>query len=261
MERTFGRIGPSPPAWRILLANIGLYTALVPATLICAAMASLTAWIPPRGRYMLFFARVWAWLILTAAGIRLELELDPYWNDADDDGRYVFMANHASYVDVPVLLAILPSEVRFAAKRSLFLIPVFGWALAAGGFIPVDRRDRSKARKVFTTAGDRLAKGASVLFFPEGSRSPDGRLQELERGGFLVALKSGLPIVPVGVEGAWPLLPRHTLRIHPGTVRVRVGAPIDTADLGVRDRRRLVSEVRTSITRLARLDTDHQADG
>jgi len=240
-----------PPLWRRALANLGLYVGLVPATVILGLLAVLVSWIPPRGRGMLLCARVWSRCLLAASGVRLEVEADAAWHPEAGAGSYVFMANHESYFDVPALLATLPGQVRFAAKRTLFHIPVFGWSLWAGGFIPVDRRNRARAKDAFETAARRIRAGASVLFFPEGTRSADGRLQTFERGGFLLALKSGAPIVPVGIAGSFRILPRHRLRVHPGTIRIRLGAPVDTSAYGVRERRELEARVRAEILALS----------
>jgi 1-acyl-sn-glycerol-3-phosphate acyltransferase len=234
------------------LATLTAFAYLIPATLILATLAILTSWIPPRGRGMLFFGRVWSRGLLAASRVRLVVEMDPAWSEAAGGaGGYVFMVNHQSYFDIPALLATVPAEVRFAAKRSLFRIPVFGWALAAGGFIPVDRKDLSQAREVFAAAAARLRSGASVLFFPEGTRSADGRLGAFQRGGFLVALKAGLPVVPVGIRGAREVMPRGRLSVRPGTIRLCYGAPVAVEGYGVRGRRELEAEIRRRIAELA----------
>ncbi len=233
-----------------ILATASGLTALVLATLLFGLGAILTAWIPPRGRAMAWCARNWSRCWLWSSGVRLEVERDPA---LDPGGSYVFLANHASWMDIPALLASLPGEVRFAAKRSLFRIPIFGWALAAGGFIPVDREDKSRAREMLSAALAGLAHGGSALFFPEGTRSPDGQLLPFQRGGFLLALKSGLPVVPVGISGSRAVMPRQGLAIHPGTIRLRYGAPIATAELGLRGRQELMAAVRDQIERLAGL--------
>jgi 1-acyl-sn-glycerol-3-phosphate acyltransferase len=244
----------NPARWRTLLANLGLYTFLVPGTVILGLLAVLASWIPPRGHGMLLVARIWSRCLLAAAGVRLVVELDPAWASEPSGASYVFMANHASYFDVPALLAVLPGQVRFAAKRTLFFIPVFGWSLWAGGFIPIDRENRARARDAFEIAVRRIRAGASVLFFPEGSRSSDGRLREFERGGFLLALKSGAPLVPVGIDGSHRVMPRSRLTVRPGTIRVCIGAPVDSAGFSVRGRRELASIVRKRIAEAARVE-------
>jgi 1-acyl-sn-glycerol-3-phosphate acyltransferase len=142
------------------------------------------------------------------------------------------------------------------AKRSLFRIPLFGWSLAAGGFIPIDRGDRSTARQSFASALARLKGGTSILFFPEGTRSATDTLLPFQRGGFLLAMKTGLPIVPVGIRGSRAVQRKGSFAIRPGPIEVRYGAPISAADYGIRRKGELVGEVRRRISALAGLEPD-----
>ncbi|MGD2115056.1 MAG: lysophospholipid acyltransferase family protein, partial [Acidobacteriota bacterium] len=119
------------------------------------------------------------------------------------------------------------------------------------GFIPVDRGDSSKARNTFAAARERLGRGTSVLLFPEGGRSLDGLLHPFQRGGLLLALKTGLPIVPVGIRGTLGRQRRGSFKIHPGRVSVHYGEPIDPAEYGIRGRRELEEELRRRIEELA----------
>lgn len=236
---------------KTVIANAALYLYMIPGTVILGLLAVLVSWIPPRGHGMLICARLWSRCLLAAAGIRLEVEIDPAWKEGTEGTSCVFMANHGSYLDVPALLAVLPGQVRFAAKRTLFFIPVFGWSLWAGGFIPIDRKNRARAKDAFEIAARRIRGGASVLFFPEGTRSHDGRMGDFERGGFLLALKSGVPIVPVRIDGSYRALPRNRFTVRPGTIHVQLGAPIPTEGLGVRDRAELMIRVRERIAELS----------
>jgi 1-acyl-sn-glycerol-3-phosphate acyltransferase len=169
----------------------------------------------------------------------------------DPRGRYIFMANHRSLFDIPVLIATLPGQARFLAKESLFRIPVFGWALKAGGFIPIDRRDRSRARDAFAAAVDRLGAGASILLFPEETRARDETLLPFQRGGFLLALKSGLPIVPVGIRGTLQVQPRGSFLVRPGLVRVEYGEPMPIDSFAVSRKKELIDRVRSRVAELA----------
>jgi 1-acyl-sn-glycerol-3-phosphate acyltransferase len=242
---------PLPPPnrwWPRLRSTTTAVLYLIPATLVAGSLTCLLSWIPPRGNAAATLARLWARGLLAAAGVRVEVE----GAEAVDPKRgYVVMANHQSYFDVLAMLAVLPGTYRFVAKRSLFLVPIFGWALWAGGFIPVDRRDKSKARDIWKAAGDRLARGASVLFYPEGTRSRDGRVHAFQRGAFLVALQTGAPILPVGIAGALEIMPRDRFSAVPGTIRVRFGAPVDARAYGVRRNRQLIADVRRTIAELA----------
>jgi len=175
--------------------------------------------------------------------------------------RFVIMANHESGLDIPVLLSALPSsiELRFLAKHSLFRVPFLGWSMRAMGFIPVNREDRSTASSTLAQTLAEVRAGGSPLVFPEETFTADGCLRPFSRGGFLVALKSGLPILPVGLEGPRLVFPPEARTIRPQPVTVRIGEPIPTAGIGVSGRRVLTAEVRRAIDRL-RGPSGHVAD-
>jgi 1-acyl-sn-glycerol-3-phosphate acyltransferase len=169
-------------------------------------------------------SRLWAWSILKAAGVRLTVRglerLDP--------GRhYIFIANHQSYLDIPVLVQSLPQfQLRWIAKKELGYIPLFGWALWASGHILVDRSDRASAMTSLRRARERIAAGVSVVIFPEGTRSSGGQVMPFKRGGFLLAAQSKTPIVPVTINGSWKILARDDWRLKSGEIEVVVDAPI-----------------------------------
>jgi len=129
-------------------------------------------------------------------------------------------------------------------------VPFLGWAMRSMGFIPVDRKNRREAIKSFEQAAERIRAGRPVLLFPEETRSTDGNLLPFQRGGFLIALKSHLPIVPVGLEGPARLLPKYSYLLRPGRVTVRFGDPIATAGLGVTAKGDLMERTRTAIETL-----------
>ena len=182
--------------------------------------------------------RIWANGVLAASLVRVEVHCSP---ELEPGKSYVFLANHQSLFDIPVLLATSPGQLRMMAKRSLFRIPIFGWALKAGGFIPVDRADRSTATPGFSSAFARLRAGPRSSSSPRGPARSTDTLLPFQRGGFLLALKSGLPIVPVGIRGHPRRAAPGSWAIHPGTVAVPYGAPIDTAAYGMRRKRELIS--------------------
>lgn len=224
---------------------------LVLGSLLIGSLAILGSWVPPRGNWVFAMARLWSILLLRASLVQVEVRRT---GDLDPGASYVFLANHESLFDIPALLSTVPNQVRMMAKRSLFRVPVFGWALTAGGFIPIDRGDRSKARESFASAIAHIRGGTSILLFPEGTRSLSDTLLPFQRGGFLLALKSGLPIVPVGIRESRAIQRKGVWTIRPGTVVVTYGAPIDCAAYGVRRMRELIDEVRRQVAEMAGLE-------
>lgn len=220
---------------------------LLLGTIVMSTLAILVSWVPPRGDLVFGVARLWSRGLLFTSGARLEVSGR---EGLADGSSYVFMSNHQSMYDIPALLASLPVQTRFLAKRSLFKIPLFGWAIALGGFISVDRSDRSRARESFAAAVAQLKRGTSTLIFPEGTRSLDGRLSDFERGGFLLALKSGLDIVPVGIHGSLNVRRRGSLIVRPGRVGVCYGRPIAVGSYGIRGREELEGVVRGHLAEL-----------
>ena len=245
--------GRLPGWWTTFTGN--LY--LVLGTLVFGLLALPAGPLPPRGDWVFAMSKLWSWGLLGASGVRVRSR---FRAPLSREAGYIFLANHQSMFDIPLVIATVPVQLRFAAKRSLFRIPVFGWAIAAGGFIPVDRGDRDKARSTFSAAQERLGNGTSVVLFPEGSRSLDGLIHPFQRGGFLLALKTGLPIVPVGIRGTLGRQRRGSFKIRGGTVEVHYGAPIDPAAYGIRGRRELEAEVRRRIEELAATGSSDAGD-
>jgi 1-acyl-sn-glycerol-3-phosphate acyltransferase len=158
----------------------------------------------------------------------------------------VFMANHQSMVDPPALLGFLP-PVLVILKRSLFWIPALGWAMRMRGYVPIDREHRERAMHAVEEAVAKLKAGHSFLVYPEGTRTPDGRLLPFKRGAFVMAIRAQAPIVPISVSGAYQILRKGTLRLHPGTVRITFHDPIPTAGLSLDDRTEIIQKVRSAI--------------
>lgn len=222
-------------------ANIAVSTALF------GTLAILTAWVPPRGRLYLFWARNWAKSLLWLNRIPARIEVS---HEAAALPQAIYMSNHESGIDILLLLLAIRQDVRFLAKRELFFVPFMGWSMWLAGFVPVDRRRTEKAKDVLSTLDRRLEAGISILVFPEGTRSRDGSLGAFKKSGFLTALKAGLPIVPVAVSGARAVLGEKGMVIRRGPVVARVGRPIPTAGLGVHDRAALMDRVRSEILAL-----------
>lgn len=188
--------------------------------------------------------RAWARALVYAAGIDLRTENAGV---IDRSRRYILVANHYSYLDIPCIVAAIPQPIRFMAKVSLFKIPIFGWALARSGFIPIDRNNRRTAVKSFDLAAARIRQGDSVVVFPEEGRSRERSMRPFQRGAFLLALKSEQMIVPLAIDGTFDVFPATRWRVKAGPVTIKVGTPIPTAGLTVRDKDRLARESREQI--------------
>lgn len=191
--------------------------------------------------------RTWARVLVHAAGIDLRVEGA---DSIDPKQRYILVANHYSYFDIPCIFAAIRQPIRFMAKISLFKIPIFGWALARAGFIPIDRKNRRTAVQSFDLAVERIRKGNTIVVFPEEGRSRERAMRDFQRGGFLLALKSGLPILPVAIDGTFDVFPVGAKRIKPGKVMIRVGTPIPTEGLTVRAKQQLLEQSREQISRM-----------
>lgn len=244
---------PAPSALLTAFWTVVGTTELVLSTVVLGLAASLVGWIPPRGHLSFRLARLWSRLWLLASGARAESHFE---HPLHIDRGYVFMANHQSWYDIPALLATLPSQTRFLAKKGLFQVPVLGWSLYANGFIPVDRKDRASARETFNAAIKCLAEQHSILIFPEETRSEDGLLLPFKKGGLLLALKAGAQIVPVGLRGTRQIRPKGSWLIRPGRISVHYGQPIDSTAYGLRERASLSAEVRRRIAELSGLPAE-----
>ena len=226
-----------------------IWTGLV-AVMVTIPLASATlliAMVRSNARAIDAITRLWAGLIVKAAGIRLRAE-----NTAavDRKQRYILIANHHSYFDIPCIFLAIPQPIRFMAKISLFKIPIFGWAIGRAGFIPIDRKNRKTAVKSFEKAVDRIRKGNTVVVFPEEGRSRERAMRPFQRGGFLLALRSGLPILPVAIDGTFDVYSAKARWVKPGPVTITVGTPIQTEGLTLRDKDRLLEESRAQITKM-----------
>ena len=188
--------------------------------------------------------RCWGPGVLRGAGVTLEVEGG---EDVDWSKPHVFVSNHTSFLDIPVAFVAIRANLRFVAKSSLAWVPFLGWYMWATGMIFVDRGKTEHAIASMRRAGARIRAGASILAYPEGTRSLDGRIRELKRGAFVVALESGVPVVPIAIVGAERVLPPGGFRVRPGVVRVRIGAPIPTAGVAVEDRAAFVARVRAAM--------------
>lgn len=171
-------------------------------------------------------ARLGVHLLFWLAGVRIVVSGREHLDRLAGASGRVFMANHQSNLDPPVLLATLPGQVSYLAKKELFSVPVLGAILHAGGIIPVDRSHRDAARASVAHAAGMARQGRPFAIFPEGTRSPDDRLLPFRKGAFHFAEQAGVPVVAVTIAGSGRLMPRGQWRIHPGVIRVTIHPPI-----------------------------------
>lgn len=160
----------------------------------------------------------------------------------------VFMPNHGSLLDPPFVLTALPLHPVFIAKKEIRLIPLIGWAVACAGMIYIDRGSRERAIASLKRAAQEVRAGKSVVIFPEGTRTRNGRLQAFKKGGFHLAEDAGVPIVPVAIRGAFEILPKGSLLMKPGQIQVRVGTPIPPSSHEGREAQ--MAEVRSQLEAL-----------
>jgi len=216
-------------------------------TPVFGSLAILTSWIPPRGRVYQYWARWWSRTLAWGAGLEVRVEASAA---AREVPGAIFMANHTSAADIIVLFIALARDVRFVAKKELFWVPFLGWSMWLAGFIPVDREKKDRAREAFDEIGKKLRKGVSILVFPEGTRSRNGKLGEFKKAGFLLAMRTGLPIVPVGISGARAVLGADGILVRRGRIVVRVGDPVPSDGYSFAQRAEYVAKVRAEILRL-----------
>jgi len=217
---------------------IYLYTAVCGTFSLCGSLFD------SRGRWQHGCARVWSWLILKTSGIHVRVEglehLDLYQTT-------IFCANHQSAMDIPILFVSLPVQFRFVAKRSLFHVPFLGWHLRRSGHIAVDRMRRTEAVKSLEEAAKRIRDGSSVVMFPEGRRSRSGQVGPFKSGTFHLAIRAGVPIVPITLNGTRAVLKPDTYHVRPGLTEMLIHPMIPTAGLTLRDVHRLSERVRNQI--------------
>lgn len=222
---------------------------VVLTTIFWGTLSLMISFFDATGRAQLGMARRWAKSLLWIGGARVEIE---GLEKIRPDGSYVISPNHMSYMDTPVILANLPVQFRFLAKRGLFQIPLLGTHLKRAGHIPVPREDPRAAVKTLSLAAQGIRdRGISMLIFPEGGRTRDGALQPFKEGAAYIAIKAGAPIVPVALIGTRDVLPYGSGHLRPGRVLMRVGDPIDTKGMSLHDRGKLTEEVRRRIIEMS----------
>jgi 1-acyl-sn-glycerol-3-phosphate acyltransferase len=226
--------------WRTvfwLIPTIAIYTVVL------GTLSLGSSLVTRHGHFAHRCARLWSWLILATTGVRVQVRglerLRP-------GTTYVFVSNHQSIYDIPVIFASLPYQLRIIAKDSLGSFPFLGWHLSRTGHLLVNRRNRDP-RAIFNWANALTAKGLSLIVFPEGTRSADGRVGAFKGGSLYPAVQAGLPIVPISVAGSRHVMLKGRLMTCPGEVALTIHDPIPTvaaAEPNIREVRALATRVR-----------------
>lgn len=220
---------------------------IVLATIVMGTISLVVSLFDSTGRAQHSVARIWSRMLLAAGGMKVVVE---GIEKISNLGGCVIVSNHLSLMDTPLVMGLIPLQFRFLAKKGLFKIPFIGYHLHRAGHIPVPRGDaRASLRTLAEAARIIRERGVSVLVFPEGGRAP-GPLREFKEGAAYIAIKSGAPAVPIGISGTRQVLPMDSILVRPGKVRLRIGDPIPTTGLTLRDRAALTAQIRERVQEL-----------
>jgi 1-acyl-sn-glycerol-3-phosphate acyltransferase len=226
------------------LHTIVIFAWILFATTLLGLVAIFCSFFSKTGNSVHRIARFWAKTILWVSGIRVTvIGLDRIKNLTS----CIFMSNHQSNYDIPVLLSHLQRQFRWLAKAELFQIPIFGRSMSGAGYISIDRSDRQSAFQSLERAAETIRGGTSVMIFPEGTRSRDGHLLPFKKGGFVMAIDAQVPIVPVVIEGTHEIMPKGRLLIRPRPVTVTICEKIDTNGYSRETKEKIMDQVRRAM--------------
>ena len=228
-----------------MVRTIFVWSCIVLATLALGFLAFVTYPFDRRGRVVHWYARLWGRVALLSNQVSVRVE---GMDHLKGEGPYIFMSTHQGYYDVFALLAHLPFQFKWLVKKELFSVPFLGWTMAAAGYINIDREGTRKTVEALNEAAKKIREGMSIVIFPEGSRSPNGSIQPFKKGGFTLAIKSKVPIVPIAITGSRKIMPKDRLTVTSGEIRIRIGYPIETKDYSLKDRKPLMEKVKETIT-------------
>ena len=240
----------------MLIHTLLFHSCVYPWTILVILFGVPFSFISPD--YLHNCAIIWARGCLLLSGIQVKINGS---HNLPDSRSAVYIANHQSHFDILAMYACLPIQFRWMAKKELFSIPLFGLAMRRCGYISIDRSNRRNAMQSMIAAAQRIKDGTSVIVFPEGTRTTDGKLLPFKKGGFLIALKAQAPLVPVAIIGGFSLLPRGSLLVRPGQIEMTVLPPVETANLSNKELDTLMGKIRGSIANLTEETTDDNSPG
>jgi 1-acyl-sn-glycerol-3-phosphate acyltransferase len=234
-----------------------VWSCIVIATFVLGVFTFVSYLFDRKGKMGHYYAKVWGKIALLANRVKVRVEGMEHLNGK---GPYLFMSNHQGFYDIFALLGHLPYQFKWLAKKELFSVPFLGWTMAAVGYISIDRGGTRNTVEAMNEAAQKIRDGMSVVIFPEGSRSPDGSIQPFKKGGFTLAIKSKVPIVPIAISGSRDIMPKDKLTATPGEIRILVGHPIETANCSLKDRESLMKNVRETISKNFKLIAQRQGE-
>ena len=215
---------------------------LVPWTIVGITLVLLGKLINPSGRLSHLLGRIWSWGILSASRMKLKIvgadRIDP-------KTQYIFLANHTSAFDIPAVYWGIKNKLGMLAKKQLMYVPFFGWAMWAAGHFFVDRKDHKKAMAVMDQVAELMSKDEShsLVIFPEGTRSLDGKVKSFKKGAFVLSLNTGIPVVPIMIKGAFEAKQKKENRIKATTITLEILDPVDPSAYSVDTRQQFLADV------------------
>ena len=210
-------------------------------TAVLGGLTIIASYFDPTGNHVHYIGKFWARLNLFLSGVRVRLLNSEAMDIAQP---YIVMSNHQSHYDVWALIGHMPLQLRWVIKIELRKIPIFGLGCERMGQIFIDRGNPERAYKSLEAAGQKIRNGASVVFFPEGTRSPDGKLLPFKKGGFKIAFAAGVPILPITVRGSRAVLPKGSARVRPGTIELMIHDPVPLDGYSDENREELITRIK-----------------
>ena len=234
----------------MLLRDVNMFKTLlvliysIPATIVFGASAALSAFFSKEGNIPHKIAVAWAKSILWVSRVNIKVTGA---ENIDPEKSYILMANHQSNFDILALFSGLPVQFRWLAKAELFKIPIFSHGMRGCGYISIDRSNREAAFRSIEEAAEKIQTGVSVMIFPEGTRSHNGQLLPFKKGGFVLAVKSKVPIVPMIITGSLSIMPKKKIKIKPGVIHLDILKPVDTVCYDENSKSDLINVIRDRI--------------
>lgn len=215
-------------------------------TIIFGTLSLTSSLFDKKGKLQHLCARYWGRSILKLTGITIEIE---GLENLACRGPVILMSNHQSLYDILVLLSSIPLQFGFLAKESLFKIPILGWHMSRAGYIPIDRSDSRDGVRSLLEGVQKIKRGKSVVIFPEGTRSLDNKIGSFKLGGFVMAIKAGIPIIPITINGSGKVIQKGEKRFSPNTIKLIIGSPVITETYTSKEKKVLADEIKERMSK------------